>query len=57
MFSKETHVKSVCVSCYLLVEEGKQVSHDDKGFAWQGLQDLLNVDSPVLETLHGWNTP
>lgn len=47
----------VCVSCYSLVEEGKQVSHDDKGFAWQSLQDFFNVDSPVLEAFHGWNTP
>lgn len=47
----------MCVSCYSLVEEGKQVSHDDEGFAWQRLQDFLNVDSPVLEALHGWNTP
>lgn len=39
-----------------LVEEGEQVSHDDEGFAWQGLQDLSDVNGPLLEALHRWNT-
>lgn len=37
-----------------LVEEGEQVSHDDENFTRQGLQNLLDVNSSLLETLHCW---
>lgn len=39
-----------------LVEEGEQVSHDDEGFVWQRLEDLFDVNGPLLEALHCWNT-
>lgn len=44
-------------SCYSLVEEGEQVSHDDEGFAWHRLQDFFDVNGTLLEALHRWNTP
>lgn len=44
------------VPCDSLVEEGEQVSHDDEGFVWLRLEDLFDVNSPLLEALHRWNT-
>ena len=40
------------VSHCLLVEEGKQISHDDEGLAGQRLQNLPDVDCSLLETFH-----
>lgn len=44
------------VPCDSLVEEGEQVSHDDEGFVWLRLEDLFDVNGPLLEALHRWNT-
>lgn len=44
----------ICVFCDSLVEEGEQVSHNDEGFAWQRLQNFLDMDCPLLEALHCW---
>lgn len=43
-----------CVSCYSLVEEGEQISHDNEGFTRQRLQNFFNVGCSLLQAFHRW---